>query len=412
MDDGAPERRDAAGLKVGRAGRVVAGLDPSLPYVLAGRGGDEVAAVSDFLRHMSACDLGSLSVRSYALALLRWLRFLDAAGVSWQLAQRAEVRDFVLWMRAATTGRARGEGGPVAGSVNPRTGKRYLGDHFAPATINHNLAVVSAFYEFHREMGTGPVRNPVPPRGTGRVHAHHNPLEPFVQPQRAAYRQRVPQAAPRAMPDALFDELFMAMGSDRDRAILAFYVSTGARPSELMGLRCAQVDYGEQMIAVVRKGTRAVQWLPASPDAFVWLRLYQQRLPDGQLTGDQPVWWTLRRPFRALDYEAMRAVLRRANTTLGTNWTLHDLRHTFAVRMANDPDVPLLTVQHLLGHVYLATTQRYLRPHLEQVIAHARDHQQRRAAGQTAEPAGPGLGYDGEDLAMLFGWQDRPEAGQ
>lgn len=406
-----PGQRDAAGLEIERAGRVVAGPDPSLPYVLVGGSGAEVAVVSEFLRHMTACDLGPLSVRSYALALQRWLRFLAAAGVSWQQAQRAEVRDFVLWMRSATPARARRRDG-TAGGLNPRTGKRYLGDHFAPATINHNLAVVSAFYEFCLEMGTGPLRNPVPPRGRGRVHAHHNPVEPFVQPRRAAYRQRVPQAEPRAIPDGLFDELFAAMGSDRDRAILAFYVSTGARPSELMGLRCAQVDYGEQMIAVVRKGTRAVQWLPASPDAFVWLRLYQRELPAGQLTGDQPLWWTLRRPFRSLDYEAMRAVLRRANAVLGTNWTLHDLRHTFAVRMANDPDVPLLTVQHLLGHVHLATTQRYLRPHLEQVIAHAREHQRRQAGGEAAEPAGPALGYDDGDLAALFGWRVPGQAGQ
>jgi hypothetical protein len=36
---------------------------------------------------------------------------------------------------------------------------------------------------------------------------------------------------------------------------------------------------GEQLISVVRKGTRAVQELPASADAFVWHRLYQQELP-------------------------------------------------------------------------------------------------------------------------------------
>jgi integrase len=405
-----PVQRDAAGLEIKRAGRVVAGPGPSLPYVLVDDAGAEVAGVSEFLRHMTACDLGRLSVRSYALALQRWLRFLDAAGVAWERAERAEVRDFVLWMRSASPARARRADG-AAGGLNPRTGKRYLGDHFAPATINHNLAVVSAFYEFCRETGTGPLVNPVPPRGSGRVHAHHNPLDPFVQPQRAPYRQRVPQAEPRAMPDALFDELFTSMGSDRDRAILAFYISTGARPSELMGVRCAQVDYGEQMIAVERKGTRAVQWLPASPDAFVWLRLYQQDLPAGRLTGDQPAWQTLRRPFRGLDYEAMRAVLRRANTALGTNWTLHDLRHTFAVRMANDPKMPLVTVQVLLGHVHLATTQRYLRPHLEQVIAHARDHHQRQAADEPAQPAGPLLGYDGQDLAVLAGWQLPPQAG-
>ena len=39
-----------------------------------------------------------------------------------------------------------------------------------------------------------------------------------------------------------------------------------------------RVNPGDQTIAVIRKGSRALQWLPASADAFVWLRLYQQQM--------------------------------------------------------------------------------------------------------------------------------------
>ena len=86
---------------------------------------------------------------------------------------------------------------------------------------------------------------------------------------------------------------------------------------------------------MIRKGTRALQPLPAAPDAFVWLRLYQAQLsglvPAGR---DEPLWWTLRRPLRALGYDAARAMFARANAALGLNWSLHDLRHTAAYRMA------------------------------------------------------------------------------
>jgi integrase len=152
------------------------------------------------------------------------------------------------------------------------------------------------------------------------------------------------------------------MPSNRDRAILAFYVSTAARPDELLKLDQARVDYGEQLVGVIRKGTQELQWLPASPDAFVWLRLYQNELPPELTEPNKPLWWTLRRPWRALNYEAMRAILRRANNVLGTNWTLHDLRHTAALRMADDPDMPLVDIQILLGHAHLSTTERYLNP--------------------------------------------------
>jgi hypothetical protein len=95
------------------------------------------------------------------------VRFLGSVGVAWDRADRAEVRDFVLWMRLAPAGRAHRPGSPVPGSVNRRTGKRYLGEGFAPATINHNLAVVRSFYDFHVGQGEGPLRNPVPARADG-----------------------------------------------------------------------------------------------------------------------------------------------------------------------------------------------------------------------------------------------------
>src|SRR5208282_2254958 len=68
--------------------------------------------------------------------------------------------------------------------------------------------------------------------------------------------------------------------------------------------------------------------LPASPDAFVWLRLYQQQMHGLVPAGpDDPLWWTLRRPFRPLGYHAARAMFGRANAAVGTGWSLHSLRH-------------------------------------------------------------------------------------
>jgi integrase len=96
---------------------------------------------------------------------------------------------------------------------------------------------------------------------------------------------------------------------------------------------------------VIRKGTRSLQQVPASPDAFVWLRLYQAQVrglvPAGR---DQPLWWTLRRPWRPLTYDAARAMFARANAALGSNWSLHDLRHSAAYRLARDPAMPLTDV--------------------------------------------------------------------
>jgi integrase len=97
---------------------------------------------------------------------------------------------------------------------------------------------------------------------------------------------------------------------------------------------------------VVRKGSRAIQQLPAPPDAFVWLRLYQAQMHGLVPTGrDDPLWWTLRRPFRQLAYHAAYRMFTRANAMLGANWSLHDLRHTAAYRMARDGEMALTDVQ-------------------------------------------------------------------
>jgi site-specific recombinase XerC len=90
---------------------------------------------------------------------------------------------------------------------------------------------------------------------------------------------------PRCIPDERFNQLFAGLGSHRDRALVSLWVSTGARAAELLGARCGDLDAGQQLITVVRKGSRAVQQLPASPDAFLWVRLYQCMLEAFVPTG-------------------------------------------------------------------------------------------------------------------------------
>ena len=114
---------------------------------------------------------------------------------------------------------------------------------------------------------------------------------------------------------------------------------------------------------MIRKGSRALQQLPASPDAFVWLRLYQQQMRGLVPAGpDDPLWWTLRRPFRPLTYHAAPGCSPGPMLLLGANWSLHDLRHTAAYRMARDPEMPITDVQWVLGHAHLSTTQIYVTP--------------------------------------------------
>lgn len=109
-------------------------------------------------------------------------------------------------------------------------------------------------------------------------------------------------------------------------------------------------------------------------------------MPAGR---DQPLWWTLRRPLRALNYPPARAMFTRANAVLGSNWSLHDLRHSAAYRTARDPLMSWTDVQWVLGHAHLSTTQIYVTAPVEDVIAAVLAHHERRTKGPVV-PAGQG----------------------
>lgn len=357
--------------------------------------------VAMWLRDLAACDCSPLTLRSYAYDLLRWLRFLHTVNVRWERAEREHVRGLVEFMRAAPKARQARRSAGAAAAVNSLTGKPYPGSGFAPRTINHQLSVLSAFYAFALDADLGPLVNPVPQQQDGRGgrrYAHRSPLEPRGVPaRRAAYRQQVPRSVPRSIPDDAVEALFGALRSHRDRALVSFYLSSGARASELLGLRHDHVDVGRRTITVVTKGTRELQQVPASPDAFVWLALYLAEAGIGGAPAE-PVWWTLRRPQQPLGYHAMRAVLIRANAALGTNYSLHDLRHTAATRMANDPNFTLVEVQTILRHAHVTTTQRYLQPRLEDLAGKLAEHYAR----PRPEPR-VAAGYDDAQVRELLG---------
>jgi integrase len=395
--------RDLASIVVPQIGRLVETADPFEPYQILGENGTAVEPVAAWFADLLAAGRSSATLRSYGMDLLRWFRFLAALEVPWDRASRTEARDFSRWLGVAAKPARPHWRHPEEPVSSVRTNKMY-----APSVRAHSETVLRGFYDFHRDEGSGPLLNPFPldrtRRGT-RAHAHHNPMEPHRNERSGLYRPTVPNRIPRSVPDEQFNEIFARLPSHRDRALVAFYVSTGARASELLSVTLGGVDPGRQLIRVIRKGSGAVQELPASLDAFVWLRLYQVEMGDLIPSGRrQPLWWTLRRPVHPLSYHGVHRMFERANVAAGSEATLHSLRHTAAHRMADDPTLPLSDVQEVLGHAQLTTTQIYLTPRKEDVIRRVLAHhaeQTRRAKERVV--ALPAPGYRPETLDVLFG---------
>jgi len=186
------------------------------------------------------------------------------------------------------------------------------------------------------------------------------------------------------------------MGSHRDRALLALFVSTGARAAELLGLRAERVDWAGQRVFVVSKGTRAVEPVPASPQALRFLALYYDE--HGTPANGEAVFRTVRGVSRPLTYSAARRVLQRANTILGSDWTLHDLRHTLIERMTSDPVLTLPEVMAVTRHRRVASMTPYLRPRVEDLFDKLQQHYNQPRPQQTYTP-----GYDAADVRTVFG---------
>ncbi|QSE85562.1 tyrosine-type recombinase/integrase [Rhodococcus koreensis] len=393
--------RDLAELVVPLEGSLRETDDRWQPLMLTDPAGASVESVAAYFRDLQARGCSDATIRSYGMDLLRWFRFLWAIDVSWNSATHTEARDFCRWLLLA--------GKPIRPHWrHPSTTATSSGKPYSASVRAHSETVLRCFYGFHLEEGSGPIVNPFPSGRSShgrRANAHHNPMEPYARERRGLYRPTLPARVPRAVPDAEFNEIFARLPSHRDRALVAFYVSTGARASELLSATQGGVDPGRQLITVIRKGTREAQELPASTDAFVWLRLYQLEMEGVVPKGARkPLWWTSRTPVRPLTYHAVHRMFERTGKRAGSSVTLHALRHTAAYRMAEDPNVPLTDVQFVLGHAQLTTTQIYLTPRKEDVIRRILAHhaeQTRRTVQHTPPRLAPE--YRPESLDVLFG---------
>lgn len=382
--------------------RVRAQVHRQPPYTLVDQNDDVFMPGEDYLLDLQASDLSPLTLKGYADQLKSFLNALEPLGIGWDAVRADQVRDHVLWMKRGTKRNRipRRADSPVPGSLNPRTGKPYLATGYQPATINHRLTVITGFYQHQIARGAFDPPNPAKPFRRRR-YAHHPPEDPWARDARAPYRQRFPKTQPRYLSDAQWDEFFQALTCDRDRALFSLAVSAGSRAGEGLRMRLCDVNFGDQTVRLIAKGTRNEDWVRAAPDFFIWLNRYVAR-SYADIVPEAPLWVTRRHPRRPLTYDALRAVLTRVNTALGTNWTFHDFRHTCGYRLGRDPQMTLVAIQSHLRHAHVTTTQRYLAQREEDVQQQLAEHHQRRLSGGLLPKGKAEYQYDPADLDEFF----------
>lgn len=148
----------------------------------------------------------------------------------------------------------------------------------------------------------------------------------------------------------------------RDLAILELLYGTGLRVSELVGLGLADVNADSRILRVLGKGRkeRVVPFGEVAADALgAWLRV---RSGVQGTEGDTTALFLNRRGGRLSD-RSVRTVVRRylgeaGLVRLAGSVSPHTLRHAFATHLL-DRGADLRSIQELLGHTSLATTQKY-----------------------------------------------------
>jgi site-specific recombinase XerD len=224
---------------------------------------------------------------------------------------------------------------------------------FLPTTINRRLASLISFYTFHSDEDPDLIC-PVLPR-------RHNLRE----------RERLPRPVQEDGLRAFFaaiDATPPAKGEPdnrvRDRAMFVLMLRCGLRIGEVAGVRLTDLYLDEPHARLVAhgKGSRD-RSVYISPQAERALRRYLRERPTA---ADEHVFLSYQ--LAGLSTTAIHKRLMVYRKAAQVSLTAHRLRHSFANDLLN-ADVPVTSIQKLLGHRWLETTQIYVQANDRQVAA-------------------------------------------
>ena len=248
-------------------------------------------------------------------------------------------------------------------TVNHRQIRAYMNslsqNNYAKTSINRKLSSIKTFYKWLVQEG----------------HLAADPLSVVSGPKKD---KRLPH---RLSADDIAKLLAVWSDDDpeslRNRAVLELMYASGARIAEIAGMDVADVDFAQQQIEVMGKGSKE-RIIPIHPMAASTVKCYiysaRPQLVANAKEATNSLFLSSRgNPFSP---DAIRKMFKKSLACAGLdqNLTPHDLRHSFATDLV-EGGADLRSVQELLGHASLSTTQIYTHMsagHLKEV--HARAH--------------------------------------
>jgi integrase/recombinase XerD len=254
-------------------------------------------------------------------------RFLESPALAegTRRAYRVDVTEFCRWLESE---------GTALDDVDVRTLVEYVGllgsgrrpgGRLAPATISRKLAAVRAFLRHSLGAARVPDARLGPRRG-----------------------RRLPDAPRR---EAVDKELASLEGEGplklRNRALVELVYSAGLRSAEAVGLDLGDVDFEQELVHVRRGKGGKDRVVPLGEEAALWVSRYLHDARPGLARGANDALF-LSATGKRLDTSTLRRLIPHP----------HRLRHAFATHLL-EGGADLRTIQELLGHSSLSTTQIY-----------------------------------------------------
>jgi len=256
-------------------------------------------------RFLASPSLSASTRRAYGGDVDEFCTWLEERDTNLDAVDVRVLADYVTWL-----------GGPRHGR-RPRK--------LAPATIGRKVAAVRAFLRH----ALGPERVP----------------DARLAPRRA---RRLPDAPAAAEVE---DALEALEGEDpvalRNRALVELVYSAGLRSAEAVGLDLGDVDFEQELVLIRRGKGGKERVVPLGEEAALWLGRYLREARPALARGANDAFFLSARGKR-LDTSTLRRIVPHP----------HRLRHAFATHLL-DGGADLRTIQELLGHSSLSTTQVY-----------------------------------------------------
>jgi integrase/recombinase XerD len=296
----------------------------------------------DFLAYLELeRGLSRNTLEAYRSDLQQFGRFMQRRGVAVTAAQHGDLAAFLSELAGTAPGAAAGEiaSGDLAGANGtPR-------QPAAAATLGRKVACLRSFYRHLRRDGL----------------IAHDPAAELHGPRKT---QRLPRVLTRQEVARLLRE---PKGSEplalRDRALLEVMYACGLRVSEVTGLQVTDVDLQEGMLRARGKGSKE-RLVPVGRHAASALSAYLARgrpaLVQSRSNGGGESTLFLNRRGGGLSRQGLYKIVQghARGAGLQARMSPHTLRHSFATHLlAGGCD--LRSLQEMLGHADLATTQVY-----------------------------------------------------